>query len=118
MIKLKHPENNSVICIATQKQLEYLNMDRRNLQGDSIDWLNLERRAKDDDTFPLSVKFVWECDRIASLVISETEDFEDFRIVRGDKTCTVINLKAGTRYFWKVKCGNEESDVFFFETEL
>lgn len=117
MIKLKHPENNSVICIATQKQLEYLNMDRRNLQGDSIDWLNLERRAKDDDTFPLSVKFVWECDRIASLVISETEDFEDFRIVRGDKTCTVINLKAGTRYFWKVKCGNEESDVFFFETE-
>ena len=117
MIVLKYPQNGEVVRIASAKQIEYLNMDRSNLQGDSIDWLNLERRAKEDETFPLSVKFVWECEKIGTLILSETDDFSEYKTSRGDKICTVINLKAGTRYFWKVKCGKEESDVFSFETE-
>ena len=117
MIQLKLPKNGAVVRVATEKQLEYINMERKNIVGDSIDWLNLERQAKIDDTFPLYVKFMWDAEKISSLQLSESDDFKEFLSFRGDKSCDVTNLKCGTRYFWRVKCGNELSDVFSFETE-
>lgn len=117
MIYLKYPEKGEIVRIVTDKQKSFLEMDRKGMTADSIDWLHLERQAKEDESFPLSVNFVWEAERIGTLYLSESEDFEDFIKVRGDKTCSVINLKAATRYFWKVKCGKEESEVSFFDTE-
>ncbi len=116
MISLKYPENGAEICLATQNQLDFYKADRKSVIGDRIDWRNIKKSSKSDDTFPLSVKFVWEAERIATLLVSESEDFSESVSVRGDKTAEATNLKCGQLYFWKVRCGGEESEVFSFKT--
>ncbi len=115
-IKLKFPENGSTVSLANDEQINFLKTDRTRVLGEKINFLNLDKSGE-DKSFPLSVRFMWESDRISHLLISEHENFKASREIRADNCALISNLKCGTKYFWKVKNFFHESEVFTFTTE-
>lgn len=112
MIKLIYPINNTVVSLATDIQRNFLATDR-DVAAEVIDWLNLKRREGADASFPLPVVFKWEADGESVLEISETPDFADVLRYRATNAASVYNLKAQTRYYWRV----DNSETQTFETE-
>lgn len=115
MLRLLWPENGAKVCLSTQKQLEFLQMDRKDMVPESFDWLNLERHTDGDHTVPAAVEFVWTGDPDGELVLWEQQDPAQRFCYTGNRVC-VRNLKIATAYCWKVRFGEEESEVFTFET--
>lgn len=113
MIKLISPADGAVVTLATDAQREFLATDRSAFAAETIDWLNLKRHEVADLSFPSPVIFMWDSDAEETLEISETRDFTEPLRYRGANTASVYNLKAQTRYFWRV--GSSETRTF--ETE-
>lgn len=120
MIVLKNPENGEKIDLLTCEQLEFLMMDRSALQVENvlnIDYLNFKKENNDDYSFPKSIRLEWEADSEGIVQISEYENFDSFYSEQGKGFCILDNLKCGTRYFWRVVCGDEISNTYYFDTE-
>lgn len=117
MIKLIYPQNGAQVSLMTEKQKEFLSVQRGNVDTEDIDWKNLTKKDKEDDSVPKSIRFKWESDmpvkvRIwengTSFVIDSEIDADFFE---------VTNFKIGTRYLWQVISENDQSEIFEFTTE-
>lgn len=117
MIKLIKPENGETLSLLTETQLKYLAMDRSNKNVGTIDYLDLKKGTNKDCSFPETIKFKWEADGNALLQLSESEDFEETISFSENNECNIDNLKCGTKYFWRVLCGDDISEIRTFETE-
>lgn len=112
MITLKKPFSGTKISLVTPEAAKFLASDRSAVQGEKIDWLNLEKREKFDLSLPDGVTFEWDAPDEAQLMISETSDFANPLVYTAKNIFTVYNLKCDTYYYWKVVCTNESSRVF------
>ena len=120
MIILKKPQNREKINLLTDKQRKFLASDRSKPQTENsqdFDYLNLKKEIKTDCSFPNSVRFEWESDSECTVQISENEKFDFYYSCNGNDYCNFINLKCGTRYYWRALSKNEISDTFYFDTE-
>ena len=116
MIVLKSPKNSKTVDLHTDAQISFLKSDRSNVSLEDFDYLNLNMVEENDYSFPKELEFEWEADADGVLQISEDEDFSTFISLHGHNRAKVINLKCGTRYFWRVVCEDEVSDIFYFDT--
>lgn len=117
MIVLKTPLNGANLDLLTDEQIKFLESDRTEVQVEDFDYLEFREDDGDDCSFQKGVSFQWESDGESTIQISESETFKSYYSKAGDKACNVENLKCGTRYFWRVVCAQEVSDVFYFDTK-
>jgi len=116
MITLIKPTNGEKIDLLTKEQHKFLESDRGNTKAENFDYLNLKRSVDEDYSFPKKIIFEWKAEGEGVLQISESETFEAYYSENGKDSCSIKNLKCGTRYFWRVVCGKEISEVFCFDT--
>lgn len=117
MIILKSPKNGEKLDILTDTQIKFLKSDRTDVTTESFDYLNLKKSADEDYSFPKKIRFEWEAEKKSVVEISEDKNFEEFFSVEGENFCDAENFKGNTRYFWRVVCDNEISEVFYFDTK-
>lgn len=115
MIQLKKPQNNEIVEIMTDVQIKFIESDRTCNTAADFNYLDL-KRGECDNSMPQSVKFEWEASDEGVVQLSEDKEFKDCYEKTGVNSCEIYNLKCATRYFWRVVCKNEISDVFSFET--
>lgn len=116
MIKLNSPLDGETIELLTGNQQKFLKSDRKDIKPENFDHLNLKKQDKDDWSFPREITFKWESVGESTIQISEKETFDEYYSKVAEQCCDFTNLKCGTRYFWRVVCGNEISDTFYFDT--
>lgn len=130
MINLIAPENGEVLCLQTQLQRKFVEaVGARNCydRGDSTPWAKQQERydilLEDIDySRPLPVKMSWSDDANRSFFtvsVSKNPDMSDAknRLVKGNEI-DFYNLETGVKYYWQVKCGDDVSLVYSFNTEL
>lgn len=116
MIKITSPKNGEKISLLSDIQQEFLATDRTNAVVEELDWMHLEIKTNKDETTPRQIPFVWEPAKEGTLQISKSEDFAEVRTFTGEGSCVVDNLHGNTKYFARVICGDDVSDVLTFET--
>lgn len=104
--------------ILTEKQREFLSKDREQISAENFDYLNLQRRKGEDDTFPNSFTLSWLPKIKAKVILSEKQDFAQNISFSGLGECEISNLKSNTDYFLKVIGERGESSaVYSFKTK-
>jgi len=117
MIALLQPADRVTVSLQTAAQIAFAE-NSRDYAAPDFDWRNLTQASDPDCSVPLPVLFVWQADGKAILQISRTENFDEIiRAVTAEETAEVYNLEIGRTYFWRVRCGNEISEVRSFRTE-
>lgn len=115
MIELKYPENGETVELMTDVQIKFIESNRTDKTAVDFNYLDL-KRGDTDNSIPQSVKFEWKALENSVVQISEDIDFKEYYEKSGFNSCEVYNLKCATRYYWRVVCQNEVSDVFCFDT--
>lgn len=115
MIELKSPKNGQIVELMTETQIKFIESDRTNSAAADFNYLDL-KKGDSDNSLPQNVKFEWTATVEGVVQISENEGFESYYEKAGFNSCEVYNLKCATRYFWRVVCENEVSDVYCFDT--
>ena len=116
MLTITKPQNGAVLPLLTPEQTDFLRADRADWQGETIDWLNLERKNNADQSIPQPISVTWEPAIDAILQLSEWEDFRDFREIFGKGSCEIYNLKGNTTYFCRIFDSSCSSEVVKFST--
>lgn len=115
MIELKKPQNGETVELMTEVQINFIESDRTKGTAADFNYLDL-KKGDSDNSIPKSVSFEWEAEGEAVVQISEDADFKDFYESCGNNSCEVYNLKCAARYYWRVVCNNEISEVLSFNT--
>lgn len=118
MTTLIAPKDGAVVPLQTQNQKAFVEHVQRGAwpRGNikNLDWMHLERQEKEDYTTPLKVEFRFRSDENpVRLSWADNPYFENAETVMAEDTVTVGNLKANTKYYWKVN----DSEVWCFLTE-
>lgn len=116
MIVLKKPKIGEQINLLTDIQIKFIKSDRSKINVADFDYLDLKKSVEEDSSFPKEIIFEWEAQEDGILQISESENFDNFFQEIGKSSVKITNLKSGTRYYWRVVCVNEISDIFYFDT--
>ena len=123
MIRIVKPEKYSTVSLLTQKQVAFINGAemRANAQGQKFDYLNLVVEGE-DETAPEPVRFLWESDSDDGEYVLEIADDEDFdskiEIHTTQPKADIYNLQLGKKYYARVCCKTECSDVTAFCTAM
>lgn len=115
MIELKCPENGKLVEIMTETQIKFIESDRNNSAAADFNYLDL-KKGDNDNSLPKSLKLEWIASGESVVQISEDGEFKTYYEKAGFHSCEIYNLKCATRYFWRVVCENEVSDVYYFDT--
>jgi hypothetical protein len=66
---------------------------------------------KTDNTTPSPVIFKWSGAAKAEVELSETPDFTETKKYSGLGSARAFNLIPGKKYYWRVKCGENSSEI-------
>ena len=118
-MRIISPRENESIDLHTEAQRNYLAEDRSSSEVDDFYYLDLKMTLDEngmDNSHSGFLSFKWEPAVSAALELSESPDFADSLIYRGDGECLVDNLKIGTKYYARAKADGEVSPVIAFST--
>ena len=115
MIELKKPVNGEIVELMTDVQIKFIESDRTKGTAADFNYLDL-KKGDTDNSIPKPVFFEWVASGEAVVQISEYKEFKTFYEKTGFNFCEVYNLKCATKYFWRVVCGGEASEILTFET--
>lgn len=128
MIHLIYPKNNEEVCLQTDIQKKFVELGlARDVCDNGYDepWLPQQRYDEeyhgDDYSYPLPVELEWQDDEnrcYFTLEISKNEDMSeaDTRVVRSN-SYKLYNLETGKKYYWRVICCNDASEIGTFTTK-
>ena len=128
MIKLITPKNDEIICLQTDIQKKFVELGlARNVhdKGNGEPWLPQQKYDVeyhgDDFSYPLPVQLEWNDDDnrcYFTLEVSKNEDMSnaDTRVVHGS-SYKLFNLETGKKYYWRVICSGDVSEVGTFTTD-
>lgn len=118
MVNVIFPENNSTVPVLSTFQKDFIRlggMKKSENVSNIIDWLNLVRESKEDNTFPrkLVIEYMSDEDN-PELFLSENENLTDLLDYESENGKFIVdNLKIGVKYYYRI--GN--SKTFCFTTE-
>ena len=116
MIVLKTPLNGEKINLLTDEQMKFLKSDRTKILPEDFDYLNPIKKENEDLSLPKKVNFKWNALGKATIQISESDNFKSFYEAEGFNSCALDNFKCNTRYYWRVACKGETSEIRCFDT--
>ncbi len=124
-INVISPKNGQTVCLHTDMQTEFLLHNGNKGKNTSVDYLNLIKQ-REERTFPepVTVKWLSESNQNENtfLYLSEDKEFFEYKIYRAcENEVSLVNLKLGVKYFWRIcihsqNGKNDFSDVFSFIT--
>ena len=118
-MKITFPKEGESINLHTEVQRKYLAEDRSGYEVDDFYYLDLKNALDEngmDNSHSGYVVFEWEPRINAELELSETPDFVDALVYRGNGECKVDNLKIGTKYYARAVTDGELSPTVSFST--
>ena len=91
MIEIQNDFTNP-ISVLTEKQREFLSLNRSALTGEEVDYLRLQK-GENDYSFPKTLTLRWTPTIQAKVLLSEYDDLREPIEFFGKGACEIDNLK-------------------------
>ena len=105
-IKLTFPEAGAEVSLRTEDQKKFdTSPERAKFHEPELE------PNKTDGTIPFPVIFKWQGVTKAEVDLSETPDFTETKKYSGRGSARAFNLIPGKKYYWRVKCGENSSEI-------
>jgi len=109
MVHLILPDDGALFDTYTDEANAFISIVKSDGIDSGLNWL--EKNRTHELSYPRGLDFSWEGDGGGYIFeISERADFKESRTYHtNDNRITLLNLKTGVEYFWRVNCGEVRS---------